>query len=197
MGNKLPVHTSMLLFILLVTVPFNKIIAVPGDDLVITGSIVNLRGQASTDAPVLLKLLRDRRVVEIKREGEWVEVFIDRADISTGWIHNSLVAPLADRNNVPLAIHTESFNRFVETFNDLNGSWQQQYGYLPFISVEEFTNRRIRITATTVWLKTDQGHRQQMLSLIFAQWSNAVGSGLSIYLEVVDQDGDRHMSMFR
>ena len=169
----------------------------PGDDLIVTGSIVNLREKASTDSRILLKLKRDEILIEVKREGDWVEVFTDRSDVSSGWMHNTLVVPLTTRNTVAVTNHSESFIRFMETFSKLNESWQQQNGYLPFTNAEEFSNRKIRLTANAEWLKVYHAHREQMLSLIFDQWSNAVGPELSIDIEVVDQNGERHMTMFR
>ncbi len=196
MAHRLSVYTLTLLFLLLVNALSTSLIAAPGDELVVTGSIVNLRERPSTDATVLLKLGQDRRVVEIKREADWVEIFTNRDDVITGWVHSSLLAPPSD-HNIAITNHSDQYTRFMQTFNHLNESWQQQNGYLPFISVEEFTNRRIRITASTEWLNTEQTHREQMLSLIFDHWSKAVGNGMPIDIEVVDQNGERHMTMFR
>ena len=71
-NNRVHYYANRLLSGLLVCVLPFAVGASPGDDLVITGVIVNLRKYPSTDAEILLKLARDRKVVEIKREGDWV-----------------------------------------------------------------------------------------------------------------------------
>jgi len=171
-------------------------IANPGDELVTTSAIVNLREQPTTESGILLKLARDRRLIEVKRVGDWVEVYTDRADIATGWIHATLVTPLPDYNTA-VSNHTGQFIRFIETFNKMNEAWGQQYGNPPFTSVEEYTNRRIRITATTEWLQSDQAQREQLLATLFGHWGDAVGPGLSMEIIVIDPDGAPMMSMFR
>jgi hypothetical protein len=175
--------------------PLN-VIADPGDELVTTSTIVNLREQPSMESTILLKLAKDRRLTEVTREGAWVEVYTDRADIGTGWIHASLVAPLPDYNTA-LSNHTDQFIRFRETFNNMNESWRQQHGSQPFLSVDEYTHRRIRITATAEWLQTDQTQREQMLATLFDHWSDTVPAGLSIEITVIAPDGATVMSMFR
>jgi len=174
----------------------SQVIAKPGDELVTTSAIVNLREQPSMESNILLKLAQDRRLIEIKRVDNWVEVYTDRADIGTGWVHASLVAPLPDYKTA-VSNHTDQFIRFMESYNKMNASWGQQYGNPPFISVDEYTNRRIRITATTEWLQSDQAQREQMLSTLFDHWGDAVGPGLSMEIIVIDPDGAPMMSMFR
>jgi hypothetical protein len=47
-------------------------LAATGDKLIITGDIVNLRVEASTEANSPIKLLKDRIVTEIQRQNVWV-----------------------------------------------------------------------------------------------------------------------------
>lgn len=183
--------TGLLVFVL----PF-AVGASPGDDLVITGVIVNLRKQPTTEAEILLKLARDRRVVEIKREGDWVEIYTERDDISIGWVHGSLVAPVPD-NHTAVVNHSGSYHRFIESFNKLNEDWKLLDCSLPFVKVDEYTNNRIRIIATSAWLQTDQTQREQAVAALFKLWGQAVGSGLSAEVVVVDATGEPYMSMFR
>lgn len=173
-----------------------SIAAAPGDDLIIIDKVVNLREQPSTDAKVLLKLGQDRRLVEIRREGEWVEVYTDRDDIGSGWVHATLVAPLPNQDT-PLINHTRAYDRFVEKYNTINADWQQQHGTPPFNRIDEFINQRIKLVASEAWLQTPQAERDEMLKNLFDLWSQSVGNGQSIEIVVLLPDGTPTMSMFR
>ncbi len=169
----------------------------PGDELVITGFVVNLRAQPSKDAAVLLKLKEGLTVVEIQREGDWVQVYNDRAGVPTGWVHYSLIVPLSTGNTTAIINHTESYNRFMTAYNKLSESWKQIHGALPFVMVEEYITRKVRITATTEWLQAEQTDREQMVADLFKSWSQIVEPGLTAEIEVVDTNGNKLMSMFQ
>lgn len=66
--------------------------AASGDPLSVTGSRVNVRSGPGTDNAVVTQVNRDQRVVEIAREGDWVQVEIANSGGRQGWIHSSLVA---------------------------------------------------------------------------------------------------------
>lgn len=168
----------------------------PGDDLIIIDKVVNLREQPSTDAKVLLKLGQDRRLVEIQRQGEWVEVYTDRDDIGSGWVHATLIAPLPDQDT-PLINHTRSYDRFIEKFKQISANWQQQHGGPPFTRVDEYINFRIKLIATEAWLQTPQTERDEMLKNLFDLWSQSAGDEQSIEIVILLPDGTPTMSMFR
>lgn len=170
--------------------------AAPGDDLIIIDKVVNLREQPSTDAKVLLKLGQDRRLVEIHREGEWVEVYTDRDDIGSGWVHTTLVAPLPNQDT-PLINHSRAYDRFIEKFNTISADWQQKHGNPPFSRMDEFINQRIKLVASETWLQTPQAERDEMLKNLFDLWSQSVGNEQSIEIVILLPDGTPTMSMFR
>ncbi|MDX1540488.1 MAG: SH3 domain-containing protein [Geminicoccaceae bacterium] len=66
--------------------------AASGDPLVVTGDGVNVRSGPSTDNRIVLRVYRNREVVEIAREGDWVRVEIAGSGGQEGWIHSSLLA---------------------------------------------------------------------------------------------------------
>jgi hypothetical protein len=171
--------------------------AAPGDELVITGFIVNLRAQPSKDAAVLLKLKEDITVVEIQREGDWVQVYNEHAGVPTGWVHNSLIVPVSTSNTTAIINHTEAYNRFMTAYNKLSESWKQIHGVLPFVTVAEYINRKIRITAKTEWLQAERTEREQMVADLFKIWSQIIEPGLTAEIEIVDTNGNKLMSMFR
>jgi hypothetical protein len=63
----------------------------PGDSLVVTGDAVNVRTRPTTGARILLQVNRDEPLVELSRDGEWVQVELPDHG-AEGWIHGSLVA---------------------------------------------------------------------------------------------------------
>lgn len=65
-------------------------LAAPGDHLVVTGAVVNVRAGPGTDYRVRLQVYRKQAVVELAREGRWVRVELsERAE--EGWVHQSLL----------------------------------------------------------------------------------------------------------
>ena len=63
-----------------------SVFAASGDPLVVTGDGVNVRTGPGMENRIMMRLYRDREVVEIAREGEWVRVeiagFYDLLDLS-------------------------------------------------------------------------------------------------------------------
>ena len=64
-----------------------------GDVLTVTGDQVNVRAGPGTDHGVLRQVSREQRLVEIKRQGDWVHAEIAGGGGADGWIHISLVTP--------------------------------------------------------------------------------------------------------
>jgi hypothetical protein len=70
-------------------------VAAPGDQLAVTGDVVNVRAGPSTGDRVLLHVDRDEPAVELRRIDDWVQVQIP-GRVAEGWIHQSLLR-LVDR----------------------------------------------------------------------------------------------------
>jgi Bacterial SH3 domain len=67
-----------------------SVVAAPGDSLVVTGDLVNVRAGPAMDDRVNLQVRRDQRALELAREGEWVRVKLAGRG-EEGWIHRSLL----------------------------------------------------------------------------------------------------------
>ena len=65
-------------------------LAAPGDQLVVSGDVVNVRAGPGTEYRVLLQVYQNQRAAELAREGEWVQVELTDP-IAQGWIHRSLL----------------------------------------------------------------------------------------------------------
>ncbi len=73
----------------------------------VTGSVVNIREGPSTRFPVIAKVNRGRKLVELTREKDWVKIELDEKNGKSAWIHSSLVrAELAVRSEDWITILT-------------------------------------------------------------------------------------------
>ncbi len=168
----------------------------PGDGLIISGSIVNLRATPSMDGKILLRLTKDAEVIEMSRFQEWREVASKRTDFDTGWIHESLLNPI---NGALEELNTDvtKFNEFKLTFDELIQNFISVKSINPFSSVEHKGGGNISILATKEWFDLTQPEREKLMSQIFNLWRQRVEIGLSVMVEVVDNNNEQHMVMFR
>jgi len=73
----------------------------------VTGSVVNIREGPSTRFPVVAKVNRGRKLVELTREKDWVKISLEEKNGKSAWIHSSLVsAELAVRREGWITILT-------------------------------------------------------------------------------------------
>ncbi len=73
----------------------------------VTGSVVNIREGPSTRFPVVAKVNRGRKLVELTREKDWVKISLEEKNGKSAWIHSSLVsAELALRSEDWITILT-------------------------------------------------------------------------------------------
>ena len=67
-----------------------SVLAAPGDGLVVTGDLVNVRAGPSMESRVSLQVQRHQRALELERDREWVRVEL-AGQGEQGWIHQSLL----------------------------------------------------------------------------------------------------------
>ncbi|MCG8324634.1 MAG: SH3 domain-containing protein [Thiotrichales bacterium] len=188
---------TIILFIFLVSMSH----AESGDELVITAYIVNLRSGPSIETEALAKLALGRKLIELQRNGEWIEVETNRQDISTGWVHQSLVAK-ADEVSEELvkkkqANKTTRFQVFKQRFEELNKNIEQQNGVIYFSAVREQGKGNVDVIATAEWLQAERELKQNTLSEIFKLWTDVNPIGRSISMKVYDEKDEQHMVMLR
>ena len=171
-----------------------------GDELVITGSIVNLRTAPSNTSNVAIKLLKDKKVSELQRNGEWVEIETGREDVKTGWVHASLVARAEIEATIAeqiAASEKKRFKYFKQRFQELNEITTKHNGKVYFSEVREEGESNIEVIATETWLNAEVQEKQDTLSVLFKLWSELVPVGSSFSVLVFDEQGDQHMMMLR
>ncbi len=77
--------------------------AAPGELHTTAKDRVNLRQAPNTGAPIVMRLERGRKLLELSGRGEWVKVGVFRAVGKVGWVHRSLLAPVV-RATKPAAV---------------------------------------------------------------------------------------------
>ena len=167
--------------------------AATGDQLIITGDIVNLRTAPSTDAASSIKLLKDRQVIEIQRQGDWIEIKTNREDIKTGWVYKTLIRKLKKKESA----EEKRFRIFKQRFNAYKENIMNQNGIPPFKEVMDKGEGTIHIIATEAWLATTHEARGVSLSDVFKLWSDVVPVGSSLSVIVLDEQGEQHTMMMR
>jgi hypothetical protein len=60
--------------------------------LFVRPALINVRADASVDAPVLTQMIRGTAVLELQRNAEWIKVALPETDGEQGWVHSSLLS---------------------------------------------------------------------------------------------------------
>jgi hypothetical protein len=178
--------------------------AAPGDQLEVTGHIVNLRGGPSLEAPVLLRLAEGRGLVEIRRRDGWVEVQTGRDDPATGWIWGKLVRDKSAEPAQPSAMEGDMeagmqavFELFKQALAEYNAGRLRADGYDYFTDPEYRGGGVVAVTGTGTWLGLPMEQRMEDVNEVFRIWAAAVGEGPSITVNVYDPAGEKQMTVFR
>lgn len=178
------------------TLVSSQVLAAAEDILYVHGNSVNMRGGPSTSNNVVLKFQDGHKLIEIQRKGEWVEIRPYGTSGTSGWIHSSLVrAEPSGRTTRALA--NSGYDKFIIVFNKLNERVKKEVGYEFFTSAEDLGDGFIQITATDTWLDGSLSDRESNLRTIFQLWDAADESRLPIAVYVIDETGNRRMSMTR
>ena len=176
------------------------LIAATGDSLSITVSRANVRSGPSRNHPVIMQLSRGGKVVELQRQNGWVEITSGRTDPKSGWIHSALVGK--DTTNKTGTANQDAgsdplFALFKMAFEQMSTRIKNQTGKTYFAKVENPGNRVIQVTVAADWSSLTRTEREEQLTEIFRIWDAAVGDGVPITVDIIDQDGIRLLSKFK
>ncbi len=155
-----------------------------------------MREGPSTQHPVVLKLKKGHKLVELQRKGRWVEVGADRTGGKSGWIHSSLIGK-EFTGGATTAPADPKFQKFKAAFDELNARIKRKTGLTFFTKAENLGDGIVQVTATDIWLRAPRTDRESNLRTIFQLWDAAEASGLPIAVYVVDKHGNQRMSMKR
>ena len=166
------------------------------DTLYIQKNGVNIRTAPGTSSPVLMKLNMGHELLEIFRQGNWVNVGIARTGGKDGWVHASLVGPTSP-GGTTVAPPDPRFDAFVRDLNRLNAKVKNALGYNFFTKVENMGDGIVQLTGTNPWLSSPRPDHERTLTTVFNLWSTHEGTGRPIFVHIVDRRGTIVMSRSR
>lgn len=161
------------------------------DVLYVLKDSVNLRGDASTKGGIVLRLKKGDRVVEISRKGSWVKVYPLVKGVDHAWIYSPLVGknkPVVKKNNQGVV----TFNRQL---SKLNSRTKKILGASFFSSGRYRGDGIVEVTASDVWLASPRPDRASNARILFLLWQASEGSGLPVFLNIVNRSGKIKMSL--
>jgi hypothetical protein len=167
-----------------------------GDFLYIKGDAVNIRQHPSTNSSVVLKLNFGHKVVEVERDGDWIEVFPALTGGKSGWVHQSLVSNEFTGGGTTAAT-SKKFAAFSSAFQILNDKIKTVTGLEFFTEALDLGDGIVQVEATTTWFNADKTQRDNSLRTVFNMWDAADGTGLPIAVYVVDQHGTQRTKINR
>jgi Bacterial SH3 domain len=192
--------------------------AAPGDLLVVTGNVVNVRTGPGTDNPVLFRAHRAQQVQEMTRSGDWVQVQIpDQA--ADGWIHQSLLQLVARAEPAPgprreppespageprfavappsnpaggallPAGESQALALFRGNVDELNARAVAVAGVELFTGAEPGGDGTVRVMVTEMWGMVPAPGQQSYVNALFDHWYLASGGSGPLRVQVVDPTG--------
>jgi hypothetical protein len=174
-------------------------VAAPGDPLVVTSDVVNVRAGPGTDNPVLFHVARAQQVVELTRSGNWVQVQIPD-EAADGWIHQSLLQAVEPAQPAPDATaatvgsrsapsEAEALALFRSNVTELNARAVAVAGVELFAGAEPANGGTIRVMVTETWDLIPEAGQKSYTNALFEQWRAAAGGDDPLRVQVVDPDG--------
>ena len=170
--------------------------AAPGDSLYALGNNVNVRSAPSMSAEVIIQVNLGHKLIEFRRQGEWVEVGVARTGGKSGWVHSNLVGAVSP-GGATVAPPDPKFDRFRASIEHLNAIARAELGADFFTRVENLGDAIVRITATDLWWSAPRSDRNSNLNTVFNLWDAADGTGLPIMVRITDERGEKLMTKAR
>jgi SH3-like domain-containing protein len=175
------------------------VVAAPGDPLVVTSDVANVRAGPGTDNPVLFHVSRDQQVVELTRTGNWVQVQIPD-EAADGWIHQSLLQVVERAQPAPdvgtgtvgarsASSESEAIAVFRSNVGKLNARAVAVAGVELFAGAEPADGGTVRVMVTEAWDLIPEAGQQSYTNALFDQWRAAARGSEPLRLQVVDPDG--------
>jgi uncharacterized protein YraI len=188
-------------------------LAAPGDGLMVTGRLVNVRAGPGMAYPVRLQVDRNQAAVELAREGEWVQV--DLTDpAAQGWIHQSLLQVISrtqpaavsapgeptlpsapgsrpSTNTAPAATASasEALTRFRSSVTTLNDGALAAAGVELFAGVEPADDGTVRVLVTESWNMVPDAGQKSYTNALFGYWQAVADSPEPLRVQLVDPSG--------
>ena len=89
------------------------------------------------------------------------------------------------------------FDLFNRAFKEMNENIKKATGDTYFLKAENRGDGIVEVTATADWLSSPRKKRERDMSEIFRIWDAAMVDRMHITVFIVNEKGERLMSMFR
>lgn len=167
------------------------VMAAPGDTLYVQKPRINVRSGPGTDAAILGKLPGGAAVVEISRNGSWVNVSVPAASGARGWIFGPLLGPnRAAPGGQGSAAMKAVFDAFIADVTRLNSRAEQTLGFQFFTEMEVVGERMLQLTATDQWVASSEVDREQNLRTLVMLWRSHDTSDQPVSINIIDARGN-------
>ena len=191
MRNRLRSHahqSALLAAIGLLAVPMGGALAAPGDFWEVRQYSTNLRLGPGTDHGIYTQRGRGDVVMELRREGDWLEVAID-SDGRAAWVHQRLLEQITAEPGE--AAPAPDFDNFASLFDAQDPD--NQFGVpVYFRDPVHLEYGVLRVDAHDGFLELDPDTRESHLQSLLRLWSTADNSGVPVSVIVRDPDTGTH-----
>ena len=172
----------------LLTPPMGSAVAAPGDFWEVQQYSTNLRSGPGTDHGVYTQRGRGDVVMEVYREGDWLQVAID-SDGRTAWVHERLLEQITAEPGE--AAPAPNFDNFASLFDPQDPD--NQFGVpVYFREPVHLEYGVLRVDAHDGFLELDPDTRESHLRSLLRLWSTADNSGVPVTIIVRDPDTREH-----
>ncbi|WP_029007061.1 SH3 domain-containing protein [Azospirillum halopraeferens] len=150
--------------------------AAPGDIHAVTSERVNLRSGPSEQASIRSTITGDDRLIELRRDGNWVGVrVVDTGE--EGWVFGDLLrrqqASTLGGAEAGATRADAGFNRLSPGFDRLIADIGDQFGYRFADSVEQTGDNTLRVVPTEEWIYNTSREAKLYAALaVYAMWKN-------------------------
>jgi len=129
---------------------------------------------------------KNQSLVELSRDGEWVEVRDGLTEL-VGWVHESELKTEEPEDLDDMARQQQAhYEMFEEFYNGVNERVGTAMGAPPFLKIEHISGGFVRITAADQWL-ANKRHKMVAFNL-HKMWKGASG-GVPVILSFADKTG--------
>ena len=160
-----------------------------GDTLYVQKSEAAVHTGPGINHSILLKIGKGHELIELSRQGEWINVGIARTGGKDGWIHSSLVGSVSS-GGATVAPADPKFDAFVRDVEKLNDKAESIAGFPFFTKIENLGDGIVQLTAHDGWLSAPRSNREDNLETLFYLWSQHEGSGLPVAVYITNRMGE-------
>jgi hypothetical protein len=166
-----------------------RVLPIPGDERYVASEFAVVREEPYGAASVVAKITHGQAVVEIERQGNWLQVGVIGTGI-TGWVHLSFLTEPNDaqRRAHPLIPAMRRFQPVFDAFNDMNAP----DGETPFLSASDRGNGVLLVTASLKWWSRPVARKQNDLMSLYQMWQVA-NEYLPVTVLITDPQGKRRL----